>query len=148
MSHYRKFPPAYTGTDLGRRSSIKAKIFWNTIFDTAFLVPRSGLIAEAGVIAPHMAGWMANGTRQKMGNTFLQNLIGFETYDVFVILTFQKFIKVGRGKGGIPLEIAAQIPFPVTLDDRFQNVAPAIDVMNIAGAQRTPLKVTELVEHE
>jgi len=45
---------AYTGTGLGRRSSIKAKIFWNTIFNAAFLVPRSGLIAEAGVIAPHM----------------------------------------------------------------------------------------------
>ena len=110
--------------------------------DTAFLVPRSGLIAEAGVIAPHMAGWTANGTRQKMGNTFLQNLIGFETDDVFVILTFQKLIKVGRGKSGVPSEIAAQVPFRVTLDDRFQNVAPAIGAMNIAGAQRTPLKVT------
>ena len=130
--------PAYTGTGLGRRSSIKAKIFWNKIFDTAFPAPRSSLIAEAGVIAPHMAGWTANGTRQKMGNTFLMNFIGFGTDDVFVILTFQKFTKVGRGKSGIPLEIVAQVPFPVTLDDRFQNVAPAVGAMNIAGAQRTP----------
>ncbi len=95
-----------------------------------------------------MAGWTANGTRQKVGNTFLQNFIGFETDDVFVILTFKKFTKVGRGKSGIPLEIVAQVPFPVTLDDRFQNVAPAVGAMNIAGAQRTPLKVTELVEQE
>ena len=55
---------------------------------------------------------------------------------------------IGRGKSGIPLGIAAQVPFPVTLDDRFQNVAPAVGAMNIAGAQRTPLKVTELVEQE
>ena len=121
-------------------------MFWNTFFNAAFLVPQSGLIAGAGVIAPHMAGWTANGTRQKVGNTFLQNFIGFETDDVFVILTFQKFTKVGRGKSGIPLEIATQVPFPVTLDDRFQNVAPAVGAMNIAGPQRTPLKVTERVE--
>lgn len=79
--------------------------------DTAFPAPRSGLIAEAGVIAPHMAGWTANGTRQKMGNTFLKNLIGFEMDDVIVILTFQKFIKVGRGESGVPSEIVAQVPF-------------------------------------
>ena len=78
----------------------------------------------------------------------MQNFIGFETDDVFVILTFQKFIKVGRGKSGTPLEIATQVPFPVTLDDRFRNVAPAVGAMNIAGVQRTPLKVTELVEQE
>ena len=55
---------------------------------------------------------------------------------------------IGRGKSGVPPEIAAQVPFPVTLDDRFQNVAPAVGAMNIAGAQRTPLKVTERVEQE
>ena len=95
-----------------------------------------------------MAGWTANGTRQKMGNTFLMNFIGFGTDDVFVILTFQKFIKVRRGKSGVPSEIAAQVQFRVTLDDRFQNVAPAVGAMNIAGVQRTPLKVTELFEQE
>ena len=30
----------------------------------------------------------------------------------------------------------------------FRNVAPAVSAINIAGAQRTPLKVTELVEQE
>ena len=53
-----------------------------------------------------------------------------------------------RGKSGIPLGIAAQVPFAVTLDDRFQNVEPAVGAMNIAEAQRTPLKVTERVEQE
>ena len=116
--------------------------------DTAFLVPRSGLIAEAGVIAPDMVRRTATRARQQMGNAPLENLIGFEADDVFVILGFQEFIKVRQGKGGIPSEIAAQVPFPVTLDDRFQNVAPTVGAMNIAGAQGTPLKVTELVEQE
>ena len=35
ISYCRCFPPVYTGTGLGRRSSIKARIFWNKIFDTA-----------------------------------------------------------------------------------------------------------------
>jgi len=113
-----------------------------------FLAPRSGLIAEAGVIAPHMVRRTANGTRQKMSDTFLKNLIGFEADDVFVILGFQKLVYVRCGEGGISPEIAAQVPFPVTLDDRFQNVAPTVGAMNIAGAQGTPLKVTELVEQE
>ena len=40
-----------------------------------------------------------------MGDTFLKNLIGFKTDDVFVILSFQEFIKVRQGKGGIPSEV-------------------------------------------
>ncbi len=57
-----------------------------------------------------MVGRTANGTRQKMGNAFLKNLIGFKADGVFVILGFQEFIKVRQGKGGIPSEVAAQAP--------------------------------------
>jgi transposase InsO family protein len=35
ISYFRCFPPVYTGAGLSRRSSIKARIFWNKIFDTA-----------------------------------------------------------------------------------------------------------------
>ena len=51
-------------------------------------------------------------------------------------------------KGGIPSEVVAQVPFPVTLNDRFQNVAPTVGAMNIAGAKGTPLQIAELVEQE
>ena len=95
-----------------------------------------------------MVRWATDGAGQQMGNAFLKNLVGFEADDVFVILGFQKLVYVRCGEGGISPEIAAQVPFPVTLDDRFQNVAPTVGAMNIAGAQGTPLKVTELVEQE
>ena len=81
-----------------------------------------------------------------MDNTFLKNLIGFKADDVFVILTFQEFIKVRQGEGGISSEVATQVPFPITLNDRFQNGAPAVGAMNIAGAKGTPLQIAELVE--
>ena len=68
-----------------------------------------------------------------MVDTFVKNLIGFKTDDVFVILSFQEFIKVRQGKGGIPSEVAAQVPFPVTLNDRFQNLTPTV------GAKRLSL---------
>jgi hypothetical protein len=41
-----------------------------------------------------------------MDNTFLKNLIGFKADDVFVILTFQEFIKIRQGKGGISSELS------------------------------------------
>ena len=93
-----------------------------------------------------MVRWTANGTRQKMGDTFLKNLIGFKTDDVFVILSFQEFIKVRQGKGGIPSEVAAQVPFPVTLNDGFQNVPPSVGAVDVAGAQGASFQITELVE--
>jgi len=61
-----------------------------------------------------------------MGNAFLKNLIGFKVDDVFVILTFQEFIKVRQGEGGISSEVTTQVPFPITLNGRFQNGAPAV----------------------
>ncbi len=62
--------------------------------DTAFLAPRSGLIAEAGVIAPHMIRRTANGARQQMGDALLDNRVRFETDGVKETLTFQKLIDI------------------------------------------------------
>ena len=49
-------------------------------------------------------------------------------------LGFEVFVYLRRGEGGIPSEVAAQVPFPVALNDRFQNVAPAVGAVNVAGA--------------
>jgi hypothetical protein len=46
--------------------------------DKAFLVPRSGLIAEAGVIATYMVGRNGNGARQQRSNINLENHVRFE----------------------------------------------------------------------
>ena len=71
-----------------------------------------------------MVRWATDRSGQQMGNAFLKNLVGFEADGILEILGFQEFIDFRRGEGGVPSEIATQVPFPVTLDDRFQNVAP------------------------
>ena len=83
-----------------------------------------------------------------MSNTLLENSIRFEANGVEETLTFQELIDIRRGEGCIPSEVAAQVPFPVTLNDRFQNLTPTVGAMNIAGTQGTPFQITELVEQE
>ncbi len=75
--------------------------------DTAFLVPRSDLIAEAGVITPYMVRRTANGARQQMGNAFLESRVRFEADGIEETLTFQELIDVRCGESGIPSKIAA-----------------------------------------
>ncbi len=75
--------------------------------DTAFLVPRSGLIAEARVIAPYMARRTANGTRQQMGNALLENRVRLEADAIEETLGLQELIDVRCGESGIPSKIAA-----------------------------------------
>ena len=45
----------------------------------------------------------------------------------------------GCGKGSVPSEVAAQVPFPITLNDRFQNITPTVGTVDIFA---------ELVEQE
>ena len=83
-----------------------------------------------------------------MGDTFLKNSVRLEADGVKKTFCFQELVYVRCGKGGIPTEVAAQVPFPVTLDDGFENGAPGIGAMNIAGAKGTPLQIAELGEQE
>ncbi len=83
-----------------------------------------------------------------MADAFLKNLVGRQPDRVQETLGFQKLVDVRRGKGSIPSEVAAQVSFPVTLDDGFQNAAPVVGAMDIAGTQRTPFKIAKLVEQE
>ena len=69
-----------------------------------------------------------------MGDAFLKNLVHRQTDRVQEALGFEVFVYLRRGEGGIPSEVAAQVPFPVALNDRFQNVAPAIGAVDVAGA--------------
>jgi len=80
--------------------------------------------------------------RQKMGNAFLKNLVLRQTDSVEKTLTFQELVDVRCRKGGVPLEEAAQVPFPKTHNERFQNGAPAVGAMSIAGTKGTPLQIT------
>ncbi len=87
----------------------------------------------------------ANGAGQQMGYALLKNSIRFEADGVEEIFRLQELVDVRCGKGGIPSEVTTQVPFPVTRNNWFQNVAPTVGTMNIAGTQGTPLQITELV---
>ncbi len=102
--------------------------------DPALLVPRPALIGEAGVETANMVGRATDGSRQQMSDTFLENLVGFEADGVLVTLGFQESVEIRQGEGGIPSEVAAQAPIPVALNDRFQNVAPDVGAVDVAGS--------------
>ena len=57
--------------------------------DAAFLVPRSGLIAEAGVITSYPVRRTANGVGQQMGDILLKNCVRFEADGIKEIFSFQ-----------------------------------------------------------
>jgi hypothetical protein len=95
-----------------------------------------------------MIGRTTNGTRQQMGDAVLENLVGFETDDVFVILGFQKFIQVRQCKGSISSEVASQGSFPITLNDGFQYITPSVGTVDIARAQRAAFQITKLVKQK
>ena len=77
-----------------------------------------------------------DGAGQQVGNAFLKNLVLRQPDRVEKTLTFQELVDVRCGKGGVPSEVAAQVPFPITLNDRFQNLTPTVGTMDIAGAIR------------
>jgi hypothetical protein len=85
----------------------------------------------------------ANGAPQQMGDTFLKNCVRLEADVVKKTFCFQELLDVRCGKGVIPSEVAAQVPFPVTLDDGFENGALAVGALNITGTQGTPLQITD-----
>ena len=80
-----------------------------------------------------MMGGTVDGTRQQVGDALLQDRVGRETDSVEEVLGFQKLVDIRLGEGGIPSEVAAQVPFPVALNDRLQNVAPAVGAVDVAG---------------
>ncbi len=64
----------------------------------------------------------------------MENSVRFEADGVEETLGFQKLIDVRCGKGCVPSKVAAQVPFPVTLNDRFQNFTPAVGAVDVAGS--------------
>jgi len=78
-----------------------------------------------------------------MGDTHLKNCVRFEADGIEEIFSFQKLIDVRCSEGGVPSEVATQVPFPVTLNDGFRNRTPTIGAMNIAGTQGASFQITE-----
>ena len=82
--------------------------------------------------ANHMIWWAADGARQQVGDVLLKDRVGLETDRVLVALGLDKLIDVRCGERGIASEVAAQVAFPVTLNDRLQNAAPSVGAVNVA----------------
>ncbi len=83
-----------------------------------------------------------------MADALLKNLVRWQTDRVEEPFGFDVIVDARCGERGIASEIAAQVAFPVTLDDGFQKVTPTVSAMDVAGAQGTSLQIAELVEQE
>ena len=92
--------------------------------------------------------WAAHRTLQQPADAVLQHRVGGQPEGVFVAFHFQRFVDLGFGEGGITAEVAALHLAPVTRDHRFEQIAPTVGTVHIAGPQCAALKIAELVEHE
>jgi hypothetical protein len=66
--------------------------------------------------------------------------------DLVTALGFQQLEDLGGRERGIAAEVAALHLVPISRDHRLQHLAPAVGAVHVAGRQRTPLQVAELVE--
>src|SRR4051812_50019855 len=95
-------------------------------YDPARAAPALGLVAEAGVETPDLVGRTPHRTLEQMSNPALENGIGGQADDIPVVLRFQEFIDLRRGKPRIGSGVAPLPGGPVKGDDRFQHPAPAL----------------------
>ncbi len=89
--------------------------------DTTLPVPASSLIAEVGVIAPHMVRRTADGSCEQTANAFLKNLIIWYADRVQEALGFKVIVNFRRGEGGVTSEIQPYLPTLVASDNRLQH---------------------------
>src|ERR1051325_10870633 len=83
-----------------------------------------------------------------MSDLLLQDWVGRQADRVAGTLGFKKLVDFRIGKSGVTSEIQMLHDAPVTRDHRLQQCAPVISAMDVAGPQRTPLDIAELVEHK
>ena len=85
-----------------------------------------------------------------MGDAFLKNRVGFETDGVGVGRPPAHRCPVRRRRHPLGSSGAGPVPDNAQghVNDGFQNVAPAVGAVDVAGAERTPFQIAELVEHE
>ena len=100
---------------------------------TTFLVPRTGLIAEVGVVAANMVGRPTNGPGQQVGDAFLENRVDRKADRIQKALGFEVFVNVRRGKRRVTAKIEPNLRGLVAFYHRLQNVAPSIGTVNVAG---------------
>ena len=96
-----------------------------------------------------MAGWPTDRAFEQMGDMALKHRVRLEADGVIVTLSLKEVIETGQREGGITPEVPPRYrAAAITRHHRLQHIAPAIGAVDIAGAQRTPLQIAKLVEHE
>src|SRR4051795_582889 len=116
--------------------------------DVARFVPALRLIAEAGVVAPHLVRWSPDRPLQQMSDLVLQDLVGRKPDRVACTLGFKKLVDLGIGESGVASEIQMFHNAPVTPNHWLQQRAPGVSTVDVSRPQRTPLDIAELIEHE
>src|SRR3954454_22814331 len=117
-------------------------------YDPARAGPALGLVAEAGVETPDLVGRTPHRTLEQMSNPALENGIGGQADHVPVVLRFQEFVDLRRGKTRVGSEVAPLHRGPVTGDDRLQHLTPALGGVDVARTQGAAFQVAELIENE
>ena len=73
--------------------------------DPPGLVPGAGLVAEAGIVTPHVVRRPADGALEEMADAVLEHLVGGNPNGVLETLGFQELVDLGRGEGDIATEV-------------------------------------------
>src|SRR3954463_9076476 len=120
----------------------------NLGYDVARLVPALCLIAEAGVVTPHLKRWPPYRAFEQMSDLVLQDVVGRQPDCVACTLGFEEFVNLGIGEGCVTPEIQMLHGASITRDYRLEQRTPVVSTVNVARPQHTSLNVAKLVEHE
>jgi len=116
--------------------------------DAAWLIPALRLIAEAGVVAANLMRRSPDRALQQVADPTLQDAVGRQPDRVAGTLGFKELVHLGIGEGRVASAIKTLHDAPVARDYWFQDCAPTVGAVHVAGSQGASLDIAELVEHE
>ena len=85
---------------------------------------------------------------EQVSDPVLQDPVGRQSDRVPDVVAFKELVHLGVGKSRVASKIETLHPPSVAGDHWLQHGAPAIGAMHVAGPQRAPFDIAELVEHE
>src|SRR5262249_22762497 len=113
--------------------------------DAARLAPALRLIGEAGVVPADLRRRSSDRTFQQIGDPLLQDVIGGQSDRVADTLGFEEVVHLGIWGGRVAPEIKTLDDPPVAGNYRFQDCAPTVGAVHVAGSQGASLDIAELV---
>lgn len=83
--------------------------------DAAFPVPRSGLVAEAGMEPLDTLGRTPDRTAKQLGDAFLVTLVGRQADRIVNALGFEVFVQIRRGVRRVAAKVNPNLPAPCSV---------------------------------